>query len=92
MRFTVNKESGPLFKAGEQDEKGLPVVWAKAGEVVDTSWTLNTTTGKYDPPVAKVEKADDGVHPEHPIPQYWDEDSQTWKLDDYTPVGNIIEI
>ena len=35
MKFTVNKESGPLFKAGEQDEKGLPVVWAKAGEVVD---------------------------------------------------------
>ena len=56
------------------------------------SWTLNTTTGKYDPPVAKVEKADDGVDINYAIPQYWDENSQTWKIDDYTPVGNIIEI
>ena len=56
------------------------------------SWTLNTSTGSYDPPVARVPKADDGVDATFEIRQYWDEASQSWKLDDYTPVGNIIEI
>ncbi len=56
------------------------------------SWTLNTSTGSYDPPVARVPKVDDGVDATFEIRQYWDEASQSWKLDDYTPVGNIIEI
>ena len=39
------------------------------------SWTLNASTGKYEAPQAKVEKADDGVDPTYAIPQYWDEAS-----------------
>ena len=48
------------------------------------SWTLNSSTGKYEAPAVKVEKADDGVDATCPIPQYWDEASGSWKLDDYT--------
>ena len=56
------------------------------------SWIYDSSTGAYNPPVARVEKADDGVDATFAITQYWDEASQTWKIDDYTPVGNIIEI
>ena len=56
------------------------------------SWTLNESTGLYDPPVAKVEKADDGVDSTHPLPQVWDEANQTWTLGASTPVGNIINL
>jgi len=56
------------------------------------SWTLNESTGLYDPPVAKVEKADDGVDAVYPLAQTWDEDSQSWTLGSYTPVGNIINL
>ena len=56
------------------------------------SWSLNESTGLYDPPVAKVEKADDGVDAAHPLAQTWDEGNQTWTLGDYTPVGNIVNL
>ena len=56
------------------------------------SWSLNESTGLYDPPVAKVEKADDGVDATHPLAQTWDEGNQTWTLGDYTPVGNIVNL
>jgi hypothetical protein len=56
------------------------------------SWTLNSSTGKYEAPAVKVEKADDGVDATCPIPQYWDEASGSWKLDDYTVVGELINL
>ena len=69
-----------------------------SGNVIPfSSWTLNELTGQYEAPVAKVEKADDGVDATHPLPQQWDEANQEWSLNsftlgNYTPVGNIINL
>ena len=56
------------------------------------SWVFNSATGSYDAPVALVPKADDGVDATFEVPQYWDEASGSWNLDDYTVVGNLINL
>lgn len=39
------------------------------------SWTLNTTTGVWEPPTPKPEVVDDGSDP---VMYLWDEPTQTW--------------
>ena len=61
-----------------------------------SSWTLNTTTADWDPPIAYptvLKRVADSTTPSDQYCYLWDENNQRWICtDDYSASGNVTDI